>query len=320
VHHPNYAGAVEALSEEGHDVVCCVGYRQNTRGNATDLRFASAGTIIGIGQDPSQLGNTYPLDIAVWGNVRHTLSALNASWKDADARQPHLERRRTDVRARGEQRIRKLHDEAMALATDKPIHPNYVAHVAGEVLPGNTMIVSESFRNADHLMPFGLDKNQWRLVRSFGASLGYGIGAAVGAQLGAPDRPCVCSLGDGAVMYSASGFWTMARYGLPILTIIWNNLNYQTVRTNFHTFGGEMAKQKKYPEVYLGEPEIDFVMLAKAQGIQGSEVREPKDLRAALRRGVDAITAGEPYVLDVRVATVGTGAESTWHQRFKLRG
>ena len=319
VHHPNYAGAVETLSEEGYDVVCCVGYRQNTRGNATDLRFTSAGTIIGIGQDPSQLGNTFPLDVAVWGNVRHTLSALNASWKDADARQPHIERRRADVRARGEQRIRKLHGEAMALATDRPIHPNYLAHLAGEVLPGNTMIVSESFRNADHLMPFGFDKSQWRLVRSFGASLGYGIGAAVGAQLGAPDRPVVCSLGDGAVMYSASGFWTMARYGLPILTIVWNNLNYQTVRTNFHTFGGEMAKQKKYPEVYLGEPEIDFVMLAKAQGIQGSEVREPRDLKAALRRGVDAITAGEPYVLDVRVATVGTGAESTWHQRFKLR-
>jgi len=306
VHHPNYAGAVEAISEDGYDVVCCVGYRQNTRGNPADLRFASAGTIIGIGHDASLLGNTFPLDVAVWGNVRHTLSALNASWKDADARQPHIERRRADVRARGEQRIRKLHDEAMALAPDRPIHPNYLAHLAGEVLPGNTLLVSESFRNADHLMPFGFDKDQWRLVRSFGASLGHGIGAAVGAQLG-------------AVMYSASGFWTMARYGLPILTIIWNNLNYQTVRTNFHTFGGEMAKQKKYPEVYLGEPEIDFVMLAKAQGVQGSEVRESGDLKAALRRGVDAITAGEPYVLDVRVATVGTGAESTWHQRFKLR-
>jgi collagenase-like PrtC family protease len=38
-------------------------------------------------------------------------------------------------------------------------------------------------------------------------------------------------------------------------------------------------------------------MLAKAQG---SVVREPKDLRAALRRGVDAITAGEPYGLRAR--------------------
>jgi thiamine pyrophosphate-dependent acetolactate synthase large subunit-like protein len=71
--------------------------------------------------------------------------------------------------------------------------------------------------------------------------------------------------------------------------------------------------------VAYAQPEIDFVMLAKAQGIQGSEDREPTDLKAALRRGVDAITAGEPYVLDVRVATVGAGAESTWHQRFKLR-
>ncbi len=50
-----------------------------------------------------------------------------------------------------------------------------------------------------------------------------------------------------------------------------NNLSCQTVRTNFHSFGGEMAKQKQYPEVYLGEPEVDFVMLAKSQGIQGPE-------------------------------------------------
>ena len=60
-------------------------------------------------------------------------------------------------------------------------------------------------------------------------------------------------------------------------------------------------------------------MLPKAQGIEGTEVREPQALEAALRRGVDAITAGEPYLLDVRVAPAGTSAESTWHQRFKLR-
>jgi hypothetical protein len=32
------------------------------------------------------------------------------------------------------------------------------------------------------------------------------------------------------------------------------------------------------------------------------------------------MTAGEPYLLDVRVATVGAGADSPWHQRLKLRG
>jgi len=319
-HHPNCVGTVETVSEEAYDVVCCIGYRQNARGNPTDLRFGKAGTIIGIGHDPAQLGNTFPLDIALCADVRHALSAINASWKDAHAKLPHLARRGAALRAGGGERVKQQRDEAMARASDRPIHPNYLAHLAGKVLPEGTIVVSESFRNADHLMPFGFDKDLWRLIRTFGGSLGHGIGAAIGAQLGAPERPVVCSLGDGAVMYSASGFWTMARYGLPILTIVWNNLNYQTVRTNFHTFGGEMAKQKKYPEVYLGDPEIDFVMLARSQGIEGAEVREPQALESALRRGVDAITAGEPYLLDVRVATVGTGADSTWHQRFKLRG
>jgi len=33
-------------------------------------------------------------------------------------------------------------------------------------------------------MPFGFDKGQWRLIRTYGGSLGYGVGAAIGAQLG----------------------------------------------------------------------------------------------------------------------------------------
>jgi len=34
---------------------------------------------------------------------------------------------------------------------------------------------------------------------------------------------------------------------------------------------------------------------------------------------VEVTAAGEPYVLDVRVTPVGAGADSTWHQEFKLR-
>lgn len=318
-HHPHYIGQVENLSEESYDVVLCVGYRQNTRGIAQDIRFQNTGTIIGLGHDPNLLGNTFPLDVAVWGNVRANLKALNTLWQDSHASQPQIQRRAAQLREQGEWRLKQMEEEAHSLASEKPIHPNYLAHVAGKVFPEETIIVSENFRAADHVMPFGFNKGQWRLVRTFGGSLGYGIGASIGTQLGAPDRPVVCSLGDGAVMYGASGFWTMARYNLPILTLVWNNLNYQTVRTNFHTYGEEFAKQNKYPEVFLGDPEIDFVMLAKAQGIDGLVVREPQDLEKALRRGAEVIAAGEPYLIDVRIARVGAGADSTWHQEFKLR-
>ena len=319
VQHANYVGAVENISDEPYDVVCCVGYRQSCRGSEVDLRFRKAGMIIGIGHDDTMLGNTFGLDISVWGNVRPLLQALNALWKPDHARQPHVQRRGVHLREQGEWRTRQRGEEMNNLAAETPIHPNYLAYVASQVLPEDTLVVSENFRAADHLMPFGFEKGQWRQIRTFGGSLGYGIGASIGAQLGAPDRPVVCSLGDGAVMYGSSGFWTMARYGLPILTLVWNNLNYQTVRTNFASWGGELAKQNKYPEVYLGDPEIDFVMLAKSQGINGAKVTAPQDLERALRRGSEVIAGGEPYVLDVRVSPVGPGADSTWHQKFKLR-
>ena len=318
-HHPNYIGQVENLSEESYDVVLCVGYRQNSRGIPQDIRFQNTGTIIGLGHDPNLLGNTFALDIGVWGNVRANLQALNALWKDDYASQPQIQRRASQLREQGEWRVKQMEEEVGGLANEKPIHPNYLAHVATKVLPEETIIVSENFRAADHVMPFGFNKGQWRLVRTFGGSLGYGVGASIGTQLGAPDRPVVCSLGDGAVMYGSSGFWTMARYNLPILTIVWNNLNYQTVRTNFHGYGEEFAKSNKYPEVFLGDPEIDFVMLAKSQGIDGMAVHEPQDLEKALRRGTEVMAGGEPFVLDVRITRVGAGADSTWHQEFKLR-
>jgi thiamine pyrophosphate-dependent acetolactate synthase large subunit-like protein len=319
VRHTNYVGAVENLSEEPYDVVCCVGYRQSGRGGPVDLRFRQAGMIIGLGHDYTKLGNTFALDIGVWSNVRPLLQALNAFWKPEYARQPHIQRRAASLHEQSEWRTRQRQEELGTLASEIPIHPNYLAYVASQVLPEETLVVSESFRVADHLLPFGFDKGQWGLIRTFGGSLGYGIGAAIGAQLGAPDRPVVCSLGDGAVMYGSSGFWTMARYSLPILTLVWNNLNYQTVRTNFADWGGQMAKQNRYPEVYLGDPEIDFVMLAKSQGVDGAKVTAPQDLERALRRAVEVTAAGEPYVLDVRVTPVGPGADSTWYQQFKLR-
>jgi thiamine pyrophosphate-dependent acetolactate synthase large subunit-like protein len=132
VHHPNYAGAIETLSEDGYDVVCCVGYRQNTRGNPADLRFASAGTIIGIGHDPSQLGNTYALDIAVWG-VRHTLSAINASWKDA---MPGSRTRAPVPGARASL-------APTGHISRRPIHPNYLSFWRARSAR-NTMVVSEA--------------------------------------------------------------------------------------------------------------------------------------------------------------------------------
>ena len=70
----------------------------------------------------------------------------------------------------------------------------------------------------------------------------------------------------------------------------------------------------RYPETFLGDPEIDFVLLAKSQGIEGERVSEPADLAAAMTRAKDAQAGGAPYVLDVKIANLGAGSgdAATW--------
>jgi thiamine pyrophosphate-dependent acetolactate synthase large subunit-like protein len=103
-----------------------------------------------------------------------------------------------------------------------------------------------------------------------------------------------------------------------VLTVVWNNRNYQTVRHSYHSYGGRMSKSGKYAGMYLGDPDIDFVKLAESQGVAGERVTNGGALREAIQRGVRATRDGKPYLLEVVIARYGGGAESTWHESFNL--
>ena len=169
-------------------------------------------------------------------------------------------------------------------------------------------------------MSFGHDAMAW--TRSGGGSLGFGVGAAIGAKLAVGrERPVVLHLGDGALTYSAAGFWTMARYNTAVLTIVSNNESYQIVRHNWAKDmpDSKMILEGKYPGLYLSAPATDYVGLARSQGVDGEAVTSSKDLEPALRRGLDRVTReNRPYLVDVSVAREGIGADSTWYQDWRL--
>src|SRR5262249_21742296 len=107
---------------------------------------------------------------------------------------------------------------------------------------------------------------------------------------------------------------------VPILIVIANNYYYQTVRSAFANYNGRMKATGNYHGLYLGEPNIDFVKLAESQSVHGERITAPGDIQAALKRGVQATKDGRSYVVELIVARVGIGAESTWHQKFDLGG
>jgi thiamine pyrophosphate-dependent acetolactate synthase large subunit-like protein len=278
--------------------------------------------VMQIGPNPLLMGRHYPLDVAAQCELRDTLRNLGEALARLNPpdRVAGWARQREKVRAFARLLISREEDLVREHEHDAIIHPAVLeAHLA-DCLPRTTAMVQESSTARTTLLPFGHDAMGW--TRSGGGSLGFGVGAAIGAKIAVGrERPVVLHLGDGALTYSAAGFWTMARYNTAVLTIVSNNETYQVVRTNWarEVPDSKMVRDGRYPGLFLGAPATDYVGLARAQGVEGEAVTTVKDLEPALRRGVERITReNRPYLIDVTVAREGVGAESTWYQDWQL--
>jgi len=277
--------------------------------------------VIQIGPNPVLMGRHYPLDIAAQCEVPETLRGITAALTrlhgDQVATWP---RQRSKVREYAKLLISREEDLVREHEHDAIVHPSVLEASLAQVLPRNTIMVQESSTARTTLLPFSQDAMHW--TRSGGGSLGFGVGASIGAKITAGrERPVMLHLGDGALTYSAAGFWTMARYNTAVLTVISNNETYQVVRTNWarEVPDSKMVHTGKYPGLYLDAPATDYAALARSQGVEGETVKTLKDLEPALKRGVDRTTReNKPYVIDVKVAREGVGADSTWYQDWKM--
>jgi len=279
-------------------------------------------SVMQIGPNPLLMGRHYPLDLAAQCELRDTLRQLgDAVTRLAGAdKAAGWTRQRAKVRAFARLLVEREETLVREHQHDSPVHPAVLGAHFAEVLPRETVMVQESSTARTGLVPFGHGGLAW--TRSGGGSLGWGVGAAIGAKLAVGrDRPVVLNLGDGALTYSASGFWTMARYNTAVLTVVSNNETYQIVRHNWarEVPDSKMIREGKYPGLFLGAPATDYVALAGAQGVEGERVTTVKELEPALRRGMDRITGdNRSYLVEVAVAREGIGADSTWHQDWRL--
>lgn len=95
------------------------------------------------------------------------------------------------------------------------------------------------------------------------ATLGYGLPAAIGAKVAAPERPVVCLLGDGALMFAIQEMMTAVEQDLDLPIICVDNGGYGEIRQNERDRGiAPIAVNLKQP---------DWVKLAEGFGATGFE-------------------------------------------------
>jgi thiamine pyrophosphate-dependent acetolactate synthase large subunit-like protein len=278
-------------------------------------------SVMQIGPNPLLMGRHYPLDVAVQCELRDTLGSLvEALPRLHGEKVAGWARSRAKVRAYAKRLIEREENLVREHEHDSLTHPAVLEAQLAQLLPRDTTMVHESSTARMTLLPLGHGGMFW--TRSGGGSLGFGVGAAIGAKLAVGrERPVVLHLGDGALTYSASGFWSMARYNTAILIIVSNNQSYQIVRHNWANQMPDckMIQEGKYPGLWLDAPATDYVGLARAQGVEGECVRTLKELEPALRRGMERIAQeNRPYLVEVAVQREGIGADSTWYQDWQL--
>ena len=323
--HPLFAGRFRSgsdLQKPGVDLILSIGSFDFGSYNVPSVPEAPySARFVRIGIDTSHMGRNYPTDVAVVGDVKESLRDLSSAIDGMVTKQrlkAMAEPRSEKVRAFTKAQRERVETAARKNFGKSVIHPDELGAVMARTIDPDAIVVSENLTAKRDFFNYGYREDEQMWIDNTGHSLGWGIGAATGAKLAAPDRQVVCTIGDGSVMYSASGFWTQKRYSVPVLTVVSNNHNYQTVRGAYYRYQNKMAASGHYTGMYLGDPDIDFVKLADSQGVAGEQVTASSQLESALKRGIKATRDGNPYVVEVVIDRYGGGAESTWHQKFSL--
>jgi thiamine pyrophosphate-dependent acetolactate synthase large subunit-like protein len=273
--------------------------------------------------ESSQIGINYPTDVAVVGDVRETARALVQAVKSivpAD-RLAAIRKRRFDETKQATDAYRAAY---IASAREDwnaaPVTWPRLLLTLEEMLDHNAVVVEEVGTEdwVLHSFAFG-DGKKMKIGRTLGRALGWGLGASIGVKLAVPDRQVVALLGDGGFLFGQSdALWSMSRYDVPVIAVIGNNRSYDEPRNNIWMHGGRSQQQSKDMICYLGSPDVEYSDIARAFGIKGERINAPDELRPAIQRAIATTRDGRPYLLDVRVARTGLGADSTWYPQFSV--
>jgi acetolactate synthase-1/2/3 large subunit len=166
-----------------------------------------------------------------------------------------------------------------------PVTLQSIAAAIGALLPENAIVVDESMTSGRGLMAAtrGAPRHDW--LGNTGGSIGIALPLAVGAAIACPDRPVLCFTADGSGMYTAQALWTMAREALKITTVVFANRAYAVLKREFSYLGAGQPGPIASTMFDIGNPDLDWTLLAKGMGVPASRATSMDSFSSALREG-----------------------------------
>ena len=287
-------------------------------------RIPRTAKIIHGGIETGRLGENYPLNLAIVADPGEIATALGAAVKSmvTPARLAEIRDARYQATKKFTEAMRSARIKAAQATWDSvPMTWERLASDINDMLDKDAIIVPEFGTEGPKALgwfPFA-DGEKARIGRTRGRALGWGVGAAIGVKLAQPDHQVVALQGDGGFLFGQTeALWSMSRYDVPVIIVIFDNRCYNETRARMFGHGGRQAETGKDQVSYLGDPDVSFVNLAAAFGIKGETVSHPGQIKLAMKNAIEATRNGRPYLIDALVGRTGIGAQSTWYPKLSV--
>ncbi len=252
------------------DVVVALGMRFDDRVTGNPERWATKATIIHADVDKTEFGKIVQPEIALHGDLKATLAALNAALSNHAALPAH-EAWAVHARAKSTPPARDRACGGALSATD------VLDELVAQIAPGtivSTDVGQHQMWTAQRVRP----SHPRDFLSSGGlGTMGFGFPAAIGAKFANPEKPVVCVVGDGGFQMHFAELATLRRYGVPVKIVLIDNRNLGMVRQWQQIFFNE-----RYSATSL-EDNPDFVMIAGAYEIDARAVKTQEELAETMR-------------------------------------
>jgi len=171
-----------------------------------------------------------------------------------------------------------------------------LAATVGALLPEGVIVVDESITSGRGMMAAsrGAPPHDW--LTNTGGSIGIGMPLAVGAAIASPGRPVLCLEADGSGMYTPQALWTMARESLDITVVIFANRAYQILKGEYANVGAGNMGPRALDMLEIGRPDLDWIALARGQGVPATRIADLDAFANALRAG---LSSSGPKLIEV---------------------
>jgi tartronate-semialdehyde synthase len=324
--HPLMGGQVgiQCNTRSGNQVflestlVLAVGARFNDR-HTGDLKvYKGNRKFIHVDVDPGQLGKNIMPDLGICADAKLTLQALLDEIKRRKIKPQPSKMDIAQIRTKLE---RKTDYE------NTPIKPQRVFKELNEFFGPETVFVTCIGLNqiwSGQLQK--ITKPRHYLDCGGAGPLGWDMPASIGAKVARPDKQVVTVVGDFGFQFCMDSLPVAVMYGVPFVIVVLNNgylglirqaskymydMNYE-VQIWYDSLRSIQAEQvsKRVTAGAGGSIDVsqasltpenegrgfDFVKFAEACGATGERVTDPKEIKAALKRGIES---GVPYVIDI---------------------